>query len=135
MVKRTLSSVTALCVVAGVAAAEDLTGEDRILCAPGYVTHCSSGGDCETVPVGRIGLPHFLHIELDRKVIRSSDVNEDDLATPVQTMARENGKVYLQGIENERAFSILIDEATGDGSMAIIADGETATAFLYCTAD
>ena len=133
--KRALQGLFLLGAISGVAVADDVTGEDRLLCAPGYVTHCSSGGDCETVPAWRHGIPSFLRIEIDRKFIRSSEESDEDLATPIQQVARENGKVYLQGVENERAFSVLIDEASGDGTMAIIANGETATAFLACTVD
>lgn len=133
---RTFRGLVALCAaMSGIAVADDVTGEDRLLCAPGYVTHCSSGGECETVPAWRQGIPSFLRIEIDRKFIRSSEESDESLSTPIQQVTRENGKVYLQGVENERAFSMLIDEASGEGSMAIIADGETATAFLYCTVD
>jgi len=115
--------------------ADNVTGENELLCAPGYVTHCSSGGECETAPAWRQGIPSFLRIEIDRKFIRSTEDSDEALATPIQQVIRENGKVYLQTIENERALSVIIDEASGEGSMAIIADGETATAFLYCTVD
>jgi len=121
--------------ISGTAVADDVTGENELLCAPGYVTHCSSGGECETAPAWRQGIPSFLRIEIDRKFIRSTEDSDEALATPIQQVIRENGKVYLQTIENERALSVIIDEASGEGSMAIIADGETATAFLYCTVD
>ena len=118
-----------------VALADNLTGEDELLCAPGYVTHCSSGGDCETKPSDVFGIPSFLRFDLDDEVMRTSEASEDELATPIQSVTRANGEIYLQGVENGRMFSILIDEATGDGALAIIADGETATAFLACTVD
>ena len=118
-----------------VALADNLTGEDELLCAPGYVTHCSSGGDCETKPSDVFGIPSFLRFDLDDEVMRTSEASEDELATPIQSVTRANGEIYLQGVENGRMFSILIDETTGDGALAIIADGETATAFLACTVD
>jgi hypothetical protein len=121
--------------VVTVALADNLTGEDELLCAPGYVTHCSSGGDCETKPSDVFGIPSFLRFDLDDEVMRTSEASEDELATPIQSVTRANGEIYLQGVENGRMFSILIDETTGDGALAIIADGETATAFLACTVD
>jgi len=135
-VTRTFRGLIVLCsAISGTAVADDVTGENELLCAPGYVTHCSSGGECETAPAWRQGIPSFLRIEIDRKFIRSTEDSDEALATPIQQVIRENGKVYLQTIENERALSVIIDEASGEGSMAIIADGETATAFLYCTVD
>jgi len=135
-VKRSFRGLIVLCAsLSGAAVADNVTGENELLCAPGYVTHCSSGGECETAPAWRQGIPSFLRIEIDRKFIRSTEDSDEALATPIQQVIRENGKVYLQTIENERALSVIIDEASGEGSMAIIADGETATAFLYCTVD
>lgn len=133
--KKQITAFGIICLGAGVAGADDITGEDQLLCAPGYVTHCSSGGKCETAPSENYGIPSFLRIDLDREVMRSSQASEDDLSTPIQSVTRENGEIYLMGIENERVFSLLIDEASGRGALAIIADGETATGFLACTVD
>ena len=130
-----VTSLGLLCFGVTTAVAENVAGEDQLLCAPGYVTHCSSGGDCETVPSENYGIPSFLRIDLDGEVIRTTGADDEQGETPIQHVTRANGEVYLQGIENARMFSVLIDEASGNGALAIIADGETATAFLACTVD
>jgi hypothetical protein len=119
----------------GAALADNIQGENVFLCAPGYVTHCSSGGDCETVPAHIHNIPDFIKIDLAREMLLSTDASAEEESTPIQSVQKSDGTVYLQGVENARAFTILIVEETGDGSLAIIADGETATAFLACTAD
>jgi len=118
---------------AGLASGDSLVGEDEILCAPGYVTHCSSGGDCETRPADNYAIPNFLRFDLDRGVLLMSEASDDEASSPIQSLSRANGEIYLQGVEAGRVFSVLIVETLGTGSMAIIAAGETATAFLVCT--
>ena len=121
--------------VSGSAIADSLIGESMLLCAPGYVTHCSSGGECETGPPDNYNIPNFVRIDLERQLLLTTEASEEQNVTPIQSVEREEGLIYLQGRENARAFTAMISEVTGDGTMAIIAEGETATAFLACTPD
>lgn len=118
---------------AGISSGDSLVGEDEILCAPGYVTHCSSGGVCETRPADNYAIPSFLRFDLDRGLLLTSESSEEGASSSIQSVSRADGEIYLQGIEAGRVFSALIVEELGTGSMAIIASGETATAFLVCT--
>lgn len=118
---------------ASLASGDSLVGQDVILCAPGYVTHCSSGGVCETRPADNYGIPNFLRFDLKRGLLLTSEASEEDASSPIQSISRANGEIYLQGIEAGRVFSVVLVEELGTGSMAIIASGETATAFLACT--
>ncbi|MGW8369772.1 MAG: hypothetical protein ACWGPN_13985 [Gammaproteobacteria bacterium] len=122
-------------VAAGTAAADDVTGQSQLLCAPGYVTHCSSGGECETGPPENYNFLDFFRIDLDRELILPTEASQDNSQTPIQSLTRAEGTIFLQGVENGRAYSFLIVEQTGDGAVSVIADGETATAFLSCTVD
>jgi hypothetical protein len=115
--------------------ADSIIGVDIILCAPGYVTHCSSGGTCETVPPRNFDIPSFVQIDLGRELLISGASTDDERQTRIQYLSREDGEIYLQGVESGRAYSVVIDEASGDGTLAIAADGETATAFLACKPD
>jgi hypothetical protein len=118
---------------ASLASGDSLVGKDAILCAPGYFTHCSSGGVCETRPADNYGIPNFLRFDLERGLLLTSEASDEDASSPIQSISRTNGEIYLQGVEAGRVFSVVIVEALGTGSMAIIASGETATAFLACT--
>ena len=48
-------------------------------------------------------------------------------------MSRTGGKIFLQGVENGRAFSFLINEATGSLTVAVSRDGVAVAAFGSCT--
>ncbi len=130
------SRLTVFCVgllAAGSVFADSLLETDQLLCAPGYVTHCSSGGDCELGPPENYNLPEFVRIDLQNPALRTTEASGVDQSTPIEHVIRANGTIYLQGVESGRAYSIVIVEATGDLSFTVVSDGETASAFGACT--
>jgi hypothetical protein len=48
-------------------------------------------------------------------------------------VTKADGHVYLQGVDNGRAFSFLIDEETGRVTVAVSRDGLTVSMFGNCT--
>jgi hypothetical protein len=57
----------------------------------------------------------------------------EDRSTPIRTLERENGLIYIQGIEGGRAFSFVISESTGLLSVAVARDGKAVSVFGACT--
>ncbi len=130
-------SVLAMLAMVGSAAAvaEDLTGASQLLCAPRTVSHCSSGGDCESGPPELYNLPDFIQIDLVRELLYTTAASDENLSTPVEHLTRVDGVIYLQGVEGGRAYSMVISELTGDVAMTVASDGETAATFGTCTPD
>jgi hypothetical protein len=67
------------------------------------------------------------------KKLQTTKASEQIRSTPFSTVSRNAGKIYLQGLENGRAFSFVIDEATGRLTVAVSRDGVAVTAFGACT--
>ena len=74
-------------------------------------------------------------IDLDNELISTTAASGERRTTAIERLTRMDGQIFLQGIQGGVAFSIVIDELTGDLSLAIAADGETATGFGACTPD
>ena len=55
------------------------------------------------------------------------------LCTPIVNLQRDGGQILLQGYENKRAFSFLIDEKTGWMTVAIARKDLSVTVFGACT--
>lgn len=119
--------------VAGGAMAEDLTGADKILCAGVQATYCDTTGECEIGMPWLWNMPEFVEIDFEAKMVSTTQAVERIRRTPIRTLERANGEIYLQGVENARAFSFVIDEASGVASIAIAADGMTISVFAACT--
>jgi hypothetical protein len=128
--------IVVLTVVAGVCggvAAENLTGADKILCAGLQATRCDTTGTCETGMPWRWNMPEFIEIHLDDQILSTTPAVERPRRTKIQNLTRSGGEIYLQGVENARAFSFVIDETSGVASIAIATDGMTISVFASCT--
>jgi hypothetical protein len=117
----------------GVALADNLDGADRLLCAPTQIMICVEEADCYPAHASELGVPDFIIVDLKNKKLQTTKASEQARTTPFSSMTRSAGKIYLQGLENGRAFSFSIDEATGRLTVAVARDGVAVSAFGTCT--
>jgi len=133
MKTRILIGISIVLFTSAGAMAENLTGAEKILCAGIQATYCDTSGACEVGMPWQWNMPEFVEIDLEAKIVSTTQAAERLRQTPIRTLERVNGEIYLQGVENARAFSFVIDEATGVASIAIAVDGMTISVFGACT--
>ncbi len=119
-------------IVPAISHADNLSGAERLLCASSQVVRCNSIGDCETGPPWEWNMPAFIQVDLKKKLLSTPAASAEQRRSPI-TYVREAGRIVLQGTENGRALSTVIDEETGLASSAIALDGLTITVFGVCT--
>ena len=83
----------------------------------------------------QLNLPDFVEARLARQAHshhgrRAAEERE----TPLQSVQRANGTILIHGAQGERAFSWLIDEVSGDGTLSVAGHGQGVTVFTVCTA-
>jgi hypothetical protein len=119
----------------GQAKADDLTGVDRFICSTGPVSACCDSGECATGQAAELGVPQFLEFDVKQKRISSTKASGLNRTTPIDTVKRENGNLVMQGVENGRAFSFVVDEKDGtlSAAVAVVDAGCTLTGFAWCT--
>ncbi len=115
------------------AAADDLTGADRMLCAPGEVTLCAMDGECTSGPPWEFNVPDFIEVDLEARLLKTTEASGENRQTPILQILREEGMIVLQGFETGRAFSFNIDEASGTMTAAAARSGLFVGAFGVCT--
>lgn len=121
--------------VLGTAAlADNVTGLDRLLCATGRIVICFEDGECFPVLPEEADVPQFVIIDLEDRLVSTTPASGENRSTPIASLIREEGVVYLQGVDLGRAFSFVIDEATGRVTVAVSRDGFSVTVFGACTA-
>jgi hypothetical protein len=113
--------------------ADNLEGAGVILCTAVEATRCDVEHDCQTKAPWALNVPQFVIVDLEEKSIRTTEASGENRATPITTLVRKEGLIYLQGIEGGRAFSFVIDEATGKLSVAVALRGMTSSVFGACT--
>ena len=123
----------AAALAAPAALADDLTGATRLLCTAVQATRCVETGDCAIDLPWNLNVPQFIEVDLTTKRLGTTPASGENRSTIADTVRREKGMIVLQGFENKRAFSIVIDEPSGMMSAAVAADGQAVAVFGACT--
>jgi hypothetical protein len=117
----------------GAVFADDVTGSDSLLCYGLSAARCETGEACVAVEPWRLNIPDFVKLDLRGKRIQTTAASNDQRETPLQTVQRVNGTIVIQGSQGERAFSWLITETSGEGTLSVAAHGQGVTVFTVCT--
>jgi len=112
--------------------ADDLSSANRLLCASISATRCTVEG-CSTDRPVAWNIPQFIEIDLDRKLLKTTAASGQNRSTPIVTLLREKGQIFIQGIEGGRAFSFVIEEASGELNAAIATADGANVVFAACT--
>ena len=115
------------------AQADNVVGKDRILCSTSSIMLCFEDGMCLPVSVLDIDTPQFLIIDTKRKTISTTEASGEKRESKIANMTEDGVRTFLQGIENDRAYSILIEEDLGRFSAAVARDGIVLSVFGACT--
>jgi hypothetical protein len=113
--------------------ADDLTGQQKFLCTASQVTLCYTDGDCDKGSAWDFDVPQFIEVDLQQKRLSTTKASGQSRTTPIMSLQRDAGQIVLQGYENKRAFSFLIDEKTGWVTVAIARRDVAVTVFGACT--
>lgn len=119
--------------LSGMATADDLRGADRLLCSTLEVTACAADAGCDQLLPADLNIPRFLVVDVAARTLATTPASGENRSTTVQVARREAGRIILQGYESGRAFSLLIEEATGRASFAAAGEGRSVTVFAACT--
>ncbi len=96
--------------------AAPMDGSAPILCAVSSVVECSRRGDCERSTAEEADLPPFVRINVQQRLLGSVDGAR---TSPIAFVQRENGRLMLQGMQNDRVWGAVINEETGQMSATI----------------
>ncbi len=118
---------------ASTALAEDLSGVEEFVCSVSHVSLCAETGECFDVQPWEIDMPQFVVIDTKRRIVATTRASDQRRSTTIANFRRESAVIYLQGMEAGRAFSFIIDEATGLLTAAVARDGFSISVFGACT--
>jgi hypothetical protein len=131
-----LLAVCLILIVPCFAGAAGFDGSSRLLCAPTDAIQCVGAGECERAKVEELNLPRFLTIDFKAKTMTGKvEGEEGEKTTLIQTVEKLESQTVLQGIQNGRGWSIVIDAVSGDLSAAIAGDDLSFVIFGVCQVD
>lgn len=114
-----------------VRAAGPFDGSVPLLCAPTELMECAPGGDCQKRTAEDINLPPFLDLDVKAQVLAAADGSRR--TAPIQRVERANGHLIVQGGQEGRAWSLVIEEATGKLSAGVLDQQGVFAVFGACT--
>jgi len=123
-------------VVLGPARADDLTGVNQFICSAGSVSVCCDDGACATGTAAEVGVPQFMEFDVAQKRVNTTRASGLNRASAIDNLKRANGQIVMQGVDNGRAYSFVVDEKSGELSAAVAINeaGCNLTGFGWCTA-
>ena len=130
---RVILLIVLLVVAAQLVGADDLTGEDQILCSSVQATYCLEDGECAIDLPWNLNIPQFIEIDLAAKRLSTTAASGENRSTTIEHLTRMDGTIVLQGFEKGRAFSFVITEATGQLAVAVATEGRVVAVFGACT--
>jgi hypothetical protein len=133
---RRASSAAALAaaLTAYAAAADDLTGKDSFVCTGWHAVTCTTEGDCTPTEAWRLNMPDFLKVDLRARELVTPEGSDQPRASEIASIARNAGMIFLSGQQEARGFVWVINEASGEGTLAIASDASNVTVFTVCAA-
>jgi hypothetical protein len=127
------ASILAIVMVAPLLAADDITGATKLLCTSVQATSCNDDGDCESDLPWNFNVPQFIEIDLTAKRLNTTRASDENRESPIGSVIRADGLLVIQGLEQGRAYSFVINEKSGRLAAAVARDGVTVTVFGACT--
>lgn len=117
----------------GPVGAEPVIGAERLLCSTTTLGACVDTGECEVGPAWTLDVPEFVEIDLARKTLSTTAASGKNRVSKVTNLVRSPDSIVLQGVENERAYSIAIEESTGRLTAAVTREWLGIIIFGQCT--
>jgi hypothetical protein len=102
--------------------AGDFDGSQPLLCATIKAVECGPEGECFYGMAESVNLPQFFKIDFKKKMISATKESVNKRSSGIKTKEHFDGKLILQGMGDELAWSMAISEQTG--KMVITASGE-----------
>jgi hypothetical protein len=135
--KRSIGKYAALVVVLlvaplGVSLAADFDGSKKLRCVPTDASECSGAGECKRVTVEEINIPKWITVDAKKKKLSGTDSDGEEESTTIESVKVNDGQTILQGAEGGRAWSMVIDQMTGDMTVAIAGDETGFVLFGVC---
>jgi len=125
-------TLACLALVAPAVAAGKYDGSKPMLCAVSAVSECTANGKCEpSAPQAGNNLPHFLRVDVKGRVLIDNDASGRTTEIKVSTIV--DGQLMLQGVENGKAWSMVISSEGGRWGGSIVEDDGLIAVFGACT--
>jgi hypothetical protein len=114
--------------LAGPASAGDFDGSKILICAPVEVSDCAPGETCRKGAPADVGVPAFIRIDIEKKAVVGPK-----RTTPIVSIERSEQQILLQGTELGYAWTLALDQESGEMSGSFVNREDVFVLFGSCT--
>lgn len=122
-----------LAFTSGVLVADDVRETRHLLCSTLKSDVCLKNEGCATLAPEELNIPQFVNVDARTGVLSTTAASGRSRVTKADSVSRGDGQLILQGVQDGRAFSFYIDEASGDATFAVAANWLSVSVFAACT--
>jgi len=115
-----------------VALAGDFDGAVPLTCAITEILECDEASGCAERLPEELNLPDFFRIDIETMTMREVGEGEELRETQVRHHKSVDGSLLMYGGEEGRAWSMVMNQQTGDLSGGISGEGFTLVLFGSC---
>ena len=113
--------------------AGEFDGSKPLICALIETYECGVGEECQRGLPGNIDVPQFLKLDFKNKKISGTTEDGESRTVSIESMTSLEGNLILQGVQNGRAWSMVINESTGKCIISASDDTAGFIVFGACT--
>ena len=114
------------------ARAADFDGSRNLICASIETAGCVAGEKCLQGSAEMIGVPQFVKVNFKSNQIDAKRLNGEKITAKIITKTRDKGQMILQGVNNNRSWSLVISEKSGKMSLTASGDQVVYVVFGAC---
>jgi hypothetical protein len=103
------------------------------LCATTETFECTPGQSCIADTPEGINLPRFFKIDFATNKASGERANGEQTTAEIANQKVEEGRIVLQGVQNGNGWTVMIDQATGNMSLAVGGNQVGFVIFGACT--
>jgi len=112
----------------GPASAGDFDGSKLLICAPVEAIDCAPGEMCKKGAPADVGVPAFIRIDIAKMVVIGPK-----RTTPIVSIEKSEQQILLQGTELGSAWTLALDQVSGELSGSLVNREEVFVLFGSCT--
>ena len=125
--------IACLIILPSQVSAADSTDADTLICSVIKAIECGLESTCFEGTAESVDLPQFIKVDKKKKLISTTKSSKEKKESQIKNLEKIDGKIFIQGVENGRAWSMIIEEASGKMSATVAEERVGFVIFGACT--
>ena len=119
--------------IAGLCALPVAASANSYICAVGEVYECEAVTGCKCVSTDTINLSEFIVVDVDKKQLTESAINENGETEDVEGITATDKAIFMHGQQDQETWNATISLEDGSFTGAITSSPSSFAVFGHCT--